>query len=80
MWPAHEALDASPDVGFTIRYLAEPKSGLLIHFFSRQEIQALSVGWEEQLPLRLDVTVRPALRRAKVTMGSDLAEGGPPRP
>jgi hypothetical protein len=60
VWPAHEAIEESPDGGFTVRYLAGPKSGLPIHFFSRQEIQDLFVGWEEQLPLRLDVTVRPA--------------------
>ena len=60
VWPAHEAVEESPDGGFTIRYLAGPKSGLPIHFFSRQEIQNLFVGWKEQLPLSLDVTARPA--------------------
>jgi SAM-dependent methyltransferase len=60
VWPAHEAVEESPDGGFTVRYLAGPKSGLPTHFFSRQEIQDLFVNWDEQLPLMLDMTARAA--------------------
>jgi SAM-dependent methyltransferase len=59
-WPAHDVIEEFTDGGFTIRYLAGAKDGLPIHFFSRHEIQDLFGGWEEQLPLRLDVTARAA--------------------
>ncbi len=60
LWPEHEVMEETSDGGFTIRYLAGPKMGLPIHFFSRQEIQDLFVGWDEQLRLRLDTTARAA--------------------
>jgi SAM-dependent methyltransferase len=60
VWPEHDITEESPDGGFTVRYLAGPKIGLPIHFFSRQEIQDLFVDWDELLPLRLDVTSRVA--------------------
>lgn len=58
VWPAYEVLEEAADGGFTIRYLAGPKNGLPIHFFSRHEVHELFVGWDELLPLRLDVTAR----------------------
>jgi hypothetical protein len=60
LWPEHEVMEETSDGGLTIRYLAGPKMGLPVHFFSRQEIQDLFVGWDERLPLRLDATVRVA--------------------
>jgi SAM-dependent methyltransferase len=42
VWPAHEVTEHDPDDGgFTVRYLAGPKRGLLIHFFSAAELAAL---------------------------------------
>jgi SAM-dependent methyltransferase len=34
VWPRHEVTERHPDGGFTVRYLAGPKQGLLIHFFT----------------------------------------------
>ncbi|MGH2641529.1 MAG: class I SAM-dependent methyltransferase [Actinomycetota bacterium] len=60
LWPEHEVIEEFPDGGFTVRYLAGPKIGLPIHFFSRQEIHDLFVGWDEVLPVRVDLTARVA--------------------
>ncbi len=59
LWPDHELIEDHPDGGFTIRYLSGPKSGLLIHFFSAEELSALfSDHFEQVLPLRLEQTKR----------------------
>lgn len=58
VWPAHDVVEEAPDDSFTVRYLDGPKNGLLVHFFSRQEIEDLFVGWLAQLPLRLNRTSR----------------------
>jgi trans-aconitate methyltransferase len=58
VWPAHDVVEEAPDGSFTVRYLDGPKSGLLVHFFSRREIEDLFVGWRTQLPLRLKRTSR----------------------
>jgi hypothetical protein len=58
VWPAHDVVEQAPDDSFTVRYLDGPKSGLLVHFFSRREIEDMFVGWQTQLPLRLNRTSR----------------------
>jgi len=54
----HTLEEQDSDGGATIRYLEGPKSGLLIHFFSYDELARLFFGWEEVLPLRLQRTWR----------------------
>jgi SAM-dependent methyltransferase len=58
VWPAHDVVEGAEDGSFTVRYLAGPKSGLLVHFFSAQEIEGQFVGWQVVLPLRQAVSVR----------------------
>jgi Methyltransferase domain len=57
--PAYEVVERASDGGFTVRYLAGPKEGLEIHFFSEGELAALFAGaFEPVLPLRLHQTWR----------------------
>jgi SAM-dependent methyltransferase len=65
VWPTHDVVEEAPDHSFTVRYLEGPKSGLLVHFFSRQEIDDRFVGWQMQLPLRLNRTWRPSPERGQ---------------
>jgi 2-polyprenyl-3-methyl-5-hydroxy-6-metoxy-1,4-benzoquinol methylase len=65
VWRAHEVVEEAPDDSFTVRYLDGPKNGLLVHFFSRQEIEDLFVGWPAELPLRLDRTSRASPERGQ---------------
>jgi hypothetical protein len=59
VFPDHEVVEQNADSGFTVRYLEGPKEGLLIHFFSRGELENLfAEGFQECLPLGLDVTWR----------------------
>jgi SAM-dependent methyltransferase len=59
VWPRHEVTEQHPDGGFTVRYLAGPKQGLLIHFFTRAELDTLfPEGYTPVLPPRLQVTRR----------------------
>jgi SAM-dependent methyltransferase len=59
VWPDHEVTERHPDGGFTVRYLAGPKQGLLIHFFTGAELDALfPAGYIPVLPPRLQVTRR----------------------
>jgi SAM-dependent methyltransferase len=59
VWPDHEVTEQAGDGGFTVRYLAGPKAGLLIHFFARPELTALFAdGFVPVLAPRLDRTVR----------------------
>jgi Methyltransferase domain len=58
IWPTHEVVERSTVDGFTVRYLVGPKEGMLIHFFSRREIEGLFVGWHVEVPLRLSVSSR----------------------
>jgi hypothetical protein len=44
IWPEHEVTERDPDGGLTVRYLAGPKHGLHIHFFSANELDALFTG------------------------------------
>lgn len=58
VWPAHEITEQAPDGGFTVRYLAGTKTGLLIHYFSASELAALfdPARFEPVLPPRIDQT------------------------
>lgn len=58
VWPEHELTEDHHDGGFTIRYLAGPKTGLDIHFFSRGELAALFADFQPVLGPRLDRTDR----------------------
>ena len=59
IWPAHEVTAHDPDGGLTIRYLAGSKQGLLVHFFTGTELDALfAAGFTPVLPLRLQSTRR----------------------
>jgi SAM-dependent methyltransferase len=56
LWPAHEVTEEDPDGGFTIRYLAGSKTGLLVHFFSAAELGGLfgAPRFQPVLPMRID--------------------------
>lgn len=55
----HEVVERHADGGFTVRYLAGPKRGLPVHFFSAGELTALFAGgFRPLLPPRLHRTVR----------------------
>jgi SAM-dependent methyltransferase len=58
LWPQHEVTEQHPDGGFTVRYLAGPKRGLLIHFFTDAELRALFAGFTSVLAPRLQHTRR----------------------
>jgi SAM-dependent methyltransferase len=55
----HEVVQREADEGFTLRYLDGPKRGLLIHFFSEDELASLfGEAFRPVLPLRLHRTWR----------------------
>ena len=56
----HEVVERNNHGGFTVRYEDGPKSGLLVHFFSESEIDALAAGLMSVLPLRVQRTERQA--------------------
>ena len=59
VWPAHEVTERHADGGFTVRYLAGAKRGLLIHFFAEAELAGLlAAGFVPVRPLRCDRTWR----------------------
>jgi SAM-dependent methyltransferase len=59
VWPQHEVTEHHADRGFTVRYLAGPKQGLLIHFFGEAELSRLfAPRFTPILPLRLQHTRR----------------------
>jgi len=59
LWPGHGVTGRDPDGGLTVRYLAGPKHGLHIHFFSAGELDALFTGsFTRVLPPRLQRTWR----------------------
>ena len=59
IWPGHEVTEHDPDGGLTVRYHAGPKQGLLIHFFTATELDALFAGqFAPVLPLRVQRTWR----------------------
>jgi hypothetical protein len=59
IWPEHQVTERHPDGGRTVRYLAGPKHGLYIHFFSADEVDSLFADRSiPVLPLRLQATWR----------------------
>ena len=54
----HEVIERDQGGGYTVRYLAGPKSGLEVHFFALGELVELVGGFEPVLPLRLSTTWR----------------------
>jgi SAM-dependent methyltransferase len=59
VWPGHEVTESHPDGGFTVRYLAGPKQGLFVHFFTSAELEEVFAdGYTTVLPPRLQVTRR----------------------
>ncbi len=57
--PAHEVTERHADGGFTVRYLAGSKRGLLVHFFGEAELAGLpGCGFVPVLPLRCARTWR----------------------
>jgi SAM-dependent methyltransferase len=59
IWPEHEVTEHDRDGGLTVRYLAGPKQGLLIHFLTATELDALFAGqFAPVLPLRVQRTRR----------------------
>jgi SAM-dependent methyltransferase len=59
IWPEHEVTEHQPDGGRTVRYLAGPKRGLSIHFFTVAELDCLfSRRFEPVLAPRLQRTWR----------------------
>jgi hypothetical protein len=53
-----DVVERESDGGFTVRYLAGPKRGLLIHFFAESELDALFGGYDLVLAPRLSQTWR----------------------
>jgi SAM-dependent methyltransferase len=59
VWPEHEVTEHEPDGSRTVRYLAGPKQGLYIHFFTATELGRLfGGGFEPVLAPRLQRTRR----------------------
>jgi hypothetical protein len=55
----HRVVERSSDGSFTVEYLAGPKTGLCIHFFSRRSLEELfAAGFEPVTPIRVSVTQR----------------------
>ena len=44
IYHSHEIIEKADDGGFTIQYMDGPKSGLQIHFFSREELMMVIEG------------------------------------
>jgi SAM-dependent methyltransferase len=66
VWSRHEVTEHHPDGGFTVRYLAGPKQGLLIHFFTGAELNGLFAdGFTPVLPPRLRQIRRDPPRRGQ---------------
>jgi hypothetical protein len=52
-------VERSSDGSFTVEYLAGPKAGLFITFFSRRSLEALfAADFDPVMPLRVSVTQR----------------------
>ena len=63
----HDVVEQEGDGGFTVRYLAGPKRGLLIHFFAESELETLFASYELVLPPRLSQTWRVPAERGQWT-------------
>jgi hypothetical protein len=61
----HDVVERGGDGDFTVRYLAGPKRGLLIHFFAASELDALFAGYDVVLAPRLSQTWRVPLERGQ---------------
>jgi hypothetical protein len=55
---AHDVVERNNEGGFTVRYLAGPKRGLLIHFFAKRDLGALFAGYDPVLAPRHSQTWR----------------------
>jgi hypothetical protein len=66
----HDVVERDGDGGLTVRYLAGPKRGLLIHFFAESELDALFAVY--------DLVLAPGSPRpgACLTSGAVVAVGG----
>ena len=58
IWPQHKVTERHPDGGLTVRYLAGPKQGLHIHFFTEELDDLFTASFTPVLPLRLQQTWR----------------------
>jgi hypothetical protein len=65
----HETVEHGPDGGFTVRYLAGAKRGLLIHFFGTAELRAMFAR-------DFDTVLAPRLVRTWRTEGRDRGAEG----
>jgi 2-polyprenyl-3-methyl-5-hydroxy-6-metoxy-1,4-benzoquinol methylase len=66
IWPAHQVTERHPDGGLTVRYLAGPKRGLHVHFFSAPELSALFADrFTPVLSLRVQPTWRASPQRGQ---------------
>ena len=54
----HRVIERDDDGSYSVEYLAGPKSGLLVHFFTEVEIAGLFAGYRSVLPLRRAVVQR----------------------
>jgi Methyltransferase domain len=61
----HHVVERDGDGGFTVRYLAGPKRGLMIHFFAESELDALFAGYDLVLAPRLSQTWRAPPERGQ---------------
>lgn len=75
VWPAHEVTGRDRDGGFTVRYLAGPKRGLHIHFFSAAELGNLfGSGFTGNSAAPEVHRARSARPRPVVPVGGHLAQ------
>jgi SAM-dependent methyltransferase len=61
----HDLVEQDGDGGFTVRYRAGPKRGLLIHFFAESELDALFAGYDVVLAPRVSQTWRVPAERGQ---------------
>jgi SAM-dependent methyltransferase len=59
----HEVVERNDEGGFTVRYDDGPKTGLLVHFYGRREMEALTASLTPVSLLRRHRTERPLPRR-----------------
>jgi SAM-dependent methyltransferase len=58
----HEVVETNDQGGFTVRYDDGPKNGLLVHFFSRAEIEVLTEHLTPVSPVQIHRTKRSSER------------------
>jgi len=64
-WDVEYEAGRDGDGGFSVRYLAGPKRGLLVHFFAESELDALFAGYHVVLSPRLSQTRRVPRERGQ---------------